>query len=239
MDKQQRKTRVSAIIVAAGSGSRMNMNMSKQFVKIHGIPVLARTIQAFEECGAVDEIILVVNESDLSYCSKDIVTSYGFRKVRAIVPGGNKRQKSVMNGLLKLDDTAEIVLIHDGARPFIDADCILNCIEAAMEFGAVCAAVRVKDTIKSADERGLVQMTLDRSQLWSVQTPQAFRYDIAMEAHRTAARDGFSGTDDAMLAERLGYNLKIVKGSYYNIKITTQEDLVFAEAIASFKEQSK
>jgi 2-C-methyl-D-erythritol 4-phosphate cytidylyltransferase len=234
---QQQRERVSAIIVAAGKGSRMNMEKSKQYIEIRGIPVLARTIQLFEDRGEVDEIILVVNRDDISYCRQNIVDKYHFNKVKAIVPGGAARQESVLNGLKRVQAGCGIVLIHDGARPFADPGSIMKCINAAAEFGSACAAVRVKDTIKSADEDFMVTGTLDRSELWSVQTPQGFKYHIVMEAHESAARDGFAGTDDAVLVERLGYGLRIVEGSYYNIKITTQEDLVFADAIARLQEQ--
>jgi 2-C-methyl-D-erythritol 4-phosphate cytidylyltransferase len=236
LNAQQEKNRVSVIIAAAGSGSRMNMDRSKQYIEINGIPVLSRTIQAFEDCGAVDEIILVVNRDDISYCRQNIVDAYRFKKVKAVVPGGAVRQESVLNGLRQAEGTCDVVLIHDGARPFINSESIVNCIKAADEFGSACTAVRVKDTVKSADEGGMVRQTLDRRELWSVQTPQAFKYDIIMKAHESAQRDGFCGTDDAVLVERLGYSLKIVEGSYYNIKITTREDLVFAKAIACLYE---
>lgn len=230
--KKSNEKHVSSIIVAAGKGLRMNLDVNKQYIKIDGIPILARTIQAFEECSQVDEIILVVNEYDIVYCKQNIIDAFGFSKVKTIVSGGAERQESVYNGLLQLNKACDIVLIHDGARPFIDSDGIIKSIQAADMFGAACIAVPVKDTIKSADDEGFVHMTLDRSKLWSIQTPQTFKYDIVMQAHQSAAEAGFKGTDDAVLVERLGHRLKLVTGSYYNIKITTKEDLVLAEAIA-------
>lgn len=223
---------VSAIIVAAGKGLRMNMDVNKQFVDICGKPVLARTIQVFEDCSEVDEIIIVVNEEDIVFFKHNIIDEYGFEKVSVIAAGGVTRQESVYNGLKQTGSSDGIVLIHDGARPFVSNECILESIAAASEFGACCVAVPVKDTIKKADKDSFVEQTLERDCLWAVQTPQSFRYNIVEKAHKSAAEDCFNGTDDAMLVERLGYRLKLVRGSYYNIKITTQEDLVFAQAIA-------
>jgi 2-C-methyl-D-erythritol 4-phosphate cytidylyltransferase len=220
------------VIVAAGTGSRMNMDANKQYVEICGKPVLARTIQAFEDCGRISEIVVVVNEKDIIYCKQNIVERYGFEKVKVLVSGGGTRQESVARGLGQVGEDCGIILIHDGARPFIDAASIASSIDAAEEFGAACVAVPVKDTVKSADSEDFVNSTPDRSRLWSIQTPQAFKADIIKKAHRIAAEEGFSGTDDAVLAERLGHRLKLVMGSYFNIKITTQEDLVLAEAIA-------
>lgn len=224
---------VSAVIVAAGKGSRMNMDINKQYVDICGVPVLARTLRVFEDCMQVDELILVVNESELIYCKQKIVDMYGFRKIKVLVSGGASRQESVYRGLQQVDPSCAIVLIHDGARPFIREEELLDSVQAAEECGASCVAVPVKDTIKKAGQGDFVEETLERSALWSVQTPQTFRYALIQAAHRIAAEEGFTGTDDATLVERLGYPLKLVQGSYFNIKITTQEDLVLAEAIAS------
>lgn len=226
------KTKVSAVIVAAGKGLRMNMDENKQFIEISGKPVLARTVQAFEDCSGVDEIIIVVNEEDIIFCKHNIVDEYGLNKVSVIAAGGATRQESVFNGLRQLEGMDGVVLIHDGARPFISCERILENIAAAEEYGACCEAVPVKDTVKQADACGMVEQTLDRESLWAVQTPQSFKYDIILMAHENAAAEGFNGTDDATLVERLGYPLKLIKGNYFNIKITTQEDLVFAEAIA-------
>ena len=224
--------RVCALIAAAGKGSRMNMDINKQYIEIGGKPILARTIGVFEDCSRIDEIILVVNSNDIVYCKQNIVDVFGFRKVMSIVAGGETRQASVYNGLLQLNESCGIVLIHDGARPFTSEESIMESIAIASEFGSACVAVPVKDTIKSADNNNIVQETLERSRLWSIQTPQTFRYGLILDAHKKALEAGFSGTDDAMLVERLGHPLRLVYGSYYNIKITTEEDLVLAEAIA-------
>ena len=209
----------------------MNMNVSKQYLEICGIPVIARTLQVFEDCRSIDEIILVVNEQDILYCKQHIIDEFRFEKVGKIVAGGSSRQASVYNGLREVDQRCEIVSIHDGARPFVDEEIISRSIQAACEYGASCVAVQVKDTIKMADDEGFVMETLNRSVLWSIQTPQTFKYQLILDAHCKALEDGFSGTDDAVLVERLGHRLKLVMGSYENIKITTKEDLAIAESI--------
>ena len=226
-----------AVIVAAGKGTRMNLDISKQLVKIRGRPVIAWTLQAFEDCGAVDEVVLVANESEMALYRKEIIGRYGFYKVKAIAAGGAERQDSVFNGLSELSAECGIVLIHDGARPFIDGRTIIESVDAAYEYGASCVAVPMKDTVKAADKEGFVAETLDRGILWSIQTPQAFRRDIISSAFARARNEGFKGTDDAVLAERLGCKPKLVMGSYENIKITTREDLLFAEAIAAVRDK--
>jgi len=233
--KKTRNFFVSSIIAAAGKGTRMNLDINKQYVEICQIPLLARTLSVFQDCNLIDEIILVVNKDDFIYCKQEIVDRYDFTKVKSMVTGGNTRQDSVRNGLKEVYNRAEIVLIHDGARPFIRESSIAECINAAYEYGAACVAVPVKDTIKRADSSGFVVETPDRSQLWQIQTPQAFKYDLILDAHKKAFEDGFYGTDDAVLVERLGYRLKLVRGSYNNIKITTAEDLLLAEAIIENK----
>lgn len=222
---------ISVIIAAAGKGTRMNTNTNKLYIDIGNIPILARSIKVFEECRLVDEIILVVNEDDIIYCKQGIVDSFNFRKVSKIVAGGKTRQESVFKGLNEVDLSCEIVLIHDGARPFIREEIILESIRAAGDFGASCVAIPVKDTVKRSNYEGFVQETLDRGNLWLIQTPQAFKFHLIMNAHKKALEDGFEGTDDAVLVERLGVPLKLVMGSYDNIKITTQEDLAIADAI--------
>jgi len=235
--KKNRDLFISAVIVAAGKGSRMKMDINKQYVEIGGVPVLARTIQVFEDCSMVDEIVVVVNEQDIFYCKEHIVDEFGFTKIKKLVSGGATRQNSVYNGILEVSERCDIVLIHDGARPFILEESIIESIYAAQEYGASCVAVPVKDTIKIADSEGFVERTLDRSLLWSIQTPQTFRLELIMQAHKKAAESGFIGTDDAVLVERLGHRLKLVMGSYDNIKITTREDLALAEAIISSREE--
>jgi 2-C-methyl-D-erythritol 4-phosphate cytidylyltransferase len=228
----EENARVSVVIAAAGKGTRMGLDQNKQYLELAGKPLLARTIQAFEDCALIDEIIVVANEAEVGYCRENITSRYGFGKVRCVVSGGVTRQQSVFIGLKNASADCSIVLIHDGARPFIDNDSIQACIEAAAECGAAIAAVPVKDTIKRANACGFVDETLDRSSLWSIQTPQAFHYQLIVEAHRKAQEEGFDGTDDAVLVERLGLKVRLVMSSYYNIKITTREDIAIAAAIA-------
>lgn len=174
---------------------------------------------------------MVADDKDLSYCEREIVKLYNFHKVSKMVAGGRERQNSVYNGIVSSSGKSDIVLIHDGARPFITEDIIERSINEAQHFGAVCVAVPVKDTIKSCDLGGFVKKTLDRNTLWAVQTPQVFKRELIIKAHDKALIEGFIGTDDTVLVERLNAKVKIVLGSYDNIKITTVEDLAIGEAI--------
>lgn len=223
---------ISAVIVAAGKSTRIKMDINKQYLEIGGKPVLVHTLSAFEKCRRIDEIILVVNSGDIFYCKDNIIDKYGFKKITKVIGGGDERQFSVYNGLKQVNKKCEIVLIHDGARPFVTEDVILKGIEKAEEFGASCIAVPVKDTVKIVEDGDVIESTPDRNKLWAVQTPQIFRYELIMKAYEKACKDGYTGTDDTVLVERLGYNVHVVLGNYYNIKITTKEDLVIAEAIA-------
>jgi 2-C-methyl-D-erythritol 4-phosphate cytidylyltransferase len=221
----ERRERVTAIIVAAGAGVRMG-GIDKLFADVGGIPLLARTISAFESCPLIDQIILVASESNLERCWK-LVQTHGFRKVIELVPGGARRQDSVQQGLAQVKD-CPWVLIHDGVRPFVDNELIVNGLEAAREHGAAVAAVPVKDTVKVVNPDRMVRNTPNRDSLWAAQTPQVFRTEVIRDAYRDAFGDV---TDDAMLLERLGHPVKVYLGSYDNIKITTPEDLDLAECI--------
>lgn len=222
----------SCILVAAGTGSRMKKGINKQFICIGGMPMLSRTIQAFDSCDGIDEIVVVMNKADIERCKHEIIEPYSFKKVTSIVEGGKTRQESGYRGIGAVSKNADIVIVHDGARPFVDYDTIIRGIAAAAEFGASCTAVPAKDTIKQSDSKGFVVHTPDRRSLWQVQTPQTFKYGILKEAHERAIEQSFTGTDDSMLVERMGHKLKLVEGNYFNIKITTEADLLFAEAIA-------
>jgi 2-C-methyl-D-erythritol 4-phosphate cytidylyltransferase len=222
---------VSVVIVAAGRGKRMKTSGNKLFLETGGLPVLARTLEVFENCSVADEIILVVNENDKAYCRDNIVDKHGYQKVKKIIHGGETRQESVFNGLMEVDAECRVIAVHDGARPFIKKEIISECIRTAYNYGAACVAVPVKDTVKIVNREGMVVQTPDRSMLWSVQTPQAFKHEILLDAHKKAKESKFKGTDDAVLVERCGYPWKIIPGSYENIKITTSEDLILAEAI--------
>lgn len=227
---RKNKLFISSVIVAGGKGTRMNMDINKQYIYIGDKPVLARTLEVFEQCPAINEIILVVNEEEIFYCKENIVDKFGFEKVKKLVLGGVERQNSVYKGLVEVNKQSDVVVIHDGARPFVNSRIILNCVQEALEFGAVTAAVPVKDTIKSVSD-GFVEKAYDRKTLWSIQTPQVFLYDTIMKAHEKANRENIIATDDTTLTEMLGIKTRIVNGSYDNIKITTREDLVFAKAI--------
>jgi len=226
---------VAAVIAAAGRGTRMDLDINKQYIEIQGVPILAMAIGKFEDCSLIDEIVVVAGKGEIDYCRKNVIERFGFTKVRSVTEGGDSRQRSVYNGLKQVSPGCGIVLIHDGARPFVSTGSIIECIEAASTYGAACVAVPVKDTIKESDADGFVSKTLDRSSLWQIQTPQAFAYEMIMDVHSRAARDMFEATDDAMLAEKYGYRVRLVMGGYSNIKVTTKEDLVFAEAL--FRQQ--
>lgn len=222
---------ISAVIVAAGNSTRMNIGKSKQYIKIYEVPVLARSIIPFENMSLIDEIVVVVNQSDINYCNQEIIKPYNFTKIKSIVAGGNNRQQSVFNGIKQTDSSSDIILIHDGARPFVSFETIKKTVLTAKNNPSVTCAVKVKDTIKMSDKDGFVDKTIPRELLWSIQTPQAFKRDIIINAHEDAIKENFLGTDDTVLVERLGIKTKIVDGDYFNIKITTKEDLIFAKAI--------
>ncbi len=222
---------VAAVIVAAGKGTRMNVPVNKQYLLLHGKPILAHTLEVFENSKLIDEIILVVGEHETNRCMRDVVNPYGFKKIKKLVVGGKTRQQSMYNGLLEVSTGCDIVVTHDGARPLVDPETIHRSIKKTVEFKATVVGVPVKETIKIMDSDGFVDSTPQRDRLWTIQTPQTFAYPLLMEAHRKALVDGYEGTDDAMLVENLGHPIKIIKGYYENIKITTPEDLLIAESI--------
>jgi len=224
--------RVGAIIAAGGRGKRMNAGISKQFLAIKGRPILYYTLSTFEFVDRIQEIILVVGKADLQYAREEIVNRYRFRKVK-IAEGGNERQDSVYNGLRGLSPQTDIVVIHDGVRPFIAKAIIEKSIEAAREHKAVGVAVPVKDTIKVVGEGNIIKNTPDRKTLWAMQTPQSFDYGLICQAHERARREGYYGTDDTVLVERMGLPVTVVEGAYENIKITTPEDIVIAETLVT------
>lgn len=222
---------LSAIIVAAGKGKRMGTKTNKVLLNINAKPILYYTLSVFESMKEIDEIILVVSKADLKYCKEEFIDKYGFKKIKNIVEGGSERQGSVFNGLKAVTKPCDIVLIHDGARPLIEEKTIIKGIEEAKIYKAVGIAVPVKDTIKEVDSNNFVVNTPDRKYLMAIQTPQIFDYNLIYNAHLKAIDDGFSGTDDTVLVERIGSKVKLVEGSYKNIKITTPEDLLIAEAL--------
>ncbi len=225
---------VSAIVLAAGSGSRMNQKKEKQFLLLDGKPVLYYSLKTFE-ASIVDEIILVTKEKDIDYCREEIVEKYGFSKVRRIVSGGKERYDSVQKGMRAADKRNNIIMIHDAARPFVTNRMILDSISAARRYKACTVAVPVKDTIKVVDEYEFGVETPDRSTLYIIQTPQTFDRKLLREAYDRLRISGDKDiTDDTMIVERyLDQRVKMVEGSYRNIKITTPEDMPVAEALLS------
>jgi 2-C-methyl-D-erythritol 4-phosphate cytidylyltransferase len=222
--------RVTALIPAAGMGKRMGAGINKQYLHLAGKPILAHTLAVFEAAPFVDDVYLIIPHDEIAYCRENVVERYGFNKVRKIVPGGSERQHSVRNGLLALDLAADdIVIIHDGVRPFVPVAIIEQSVATARSHDGALVAVPVKDTVKVVRD-GLVLETPPRETLWLAQTPQTFRYGIIRDAYEAAEDAGWLGTDDASLVERLGKSVRIVPGVYGNFKITTPEDLVLAEA---------
>lgn len=215
----------AAIIVAAGQGKRMGGETRKQFLMLEGKEILAHTVERFEQFSKIKEIVLVTGEDDIASV-KAMVMNYGWKKIRAVVCGGKERQDSVKCGLQALSLTTEIVLIHDGVRPFITEEMINRSIDAAQDFDGCVLGVPAKDTIKICDKDGMVLETPDRSTLWHIQTPQTFRRDLIVKAYEKAQKNGFLGTDDASVAEFYGAKIMVIQGSYQNIKITTKEDLL-------------
>lgn len=220
--------KVAAVIAAGGRGRRMNSTLSKQFLMLKGRPILYYTLNTFEGMQEIDEIILVVGSSDIVYAQKEILLPYRFKKVK-LAEGGKERQDSVYNGLRSCSPQTDIVVIHDGVRPFVTRKIILDSIEAAKKYKAVGVGVPVKDTIKVV-EKGFILTTPDRKTLWAIQTPQTFEYSLILKAHEEARKSGFYGTDDTVLVERLGFPVIMIEGAYENIKITTPEDMIVAEA---------
>jgi 2-C-methyl-D-erythritol 4-phosphate cytidylyltransferase len=223
--------KVSAIIPAAGLGIRMGSSVPKQFLLLDGKPILHHTLSVLDQCSIVNEIILVVSEKEVTKAQQEIQGSHP--KVTKVIAGGKERQDSVGNGLQSLDSEADIVVIHDGVRPFVLPGLIRKTVEAARDFGSAITAIPISDTIKKVNGEGQVERTVDRGGLWRVQTPQTFRVSLLKEAFEKARADNFYGTDESSLIEHLGKEVKVIPGSEFNIKITRSEDLVLGETIAA------
>ena len=220
-----------AIIPAAGSGIRMETKRAKQFLSLDGKPILALTLEPFQE-STVAAVILVVPQNDVEYCRKEIVEKFGFTKVDKIVPGGRRRQDSVRLGLQATEGKYDVVLIHDGVRPLIEKELIERVIEEAMTSRAVITALPARETVKEVNALQHVVKTYDRERVWMVQTPQAFRYRDILNAHYKALEEGWEeATDDALLAEKSGLTVKVIEGSEKNIKVTTPHDLELARLL--------
>lgn len=228
--------KVAVIIPAAGVGKRMRNDVSKQYIEIEGKPILAYTINQFQLSNNIDEIILVVGEDEIGYAEKYIKNRYGFSKITQIIKGGKERQDSVYEGLKCLDDSIDIVLVHDAVRPMISIEAIDLIIESTKKFEACIYGVKVKDTIKIINENENVVTTPNRNYLISVQTPQAFKRSLLLKAYQKGIEEGFFATDDSMLVEAFtNVGVKVLEGSYDNIKITTPEDLQIIKQLINLR----
>lgn len=225
---------VTAVILAAGQGKRMKSNIQKQFMLLNGKPVLYYSLQCFQTSNFIHQIILVTGKTEIEYCKQEVVEPYSFTKVVRIVAGGTERYESVENGLKEIKDAYEqgIVLIHDGARPFVTHAMIEASVQTAKNYGACTVGMPVKDTIKVVDEDGNGICTPDRKTLWQIQTPQTFQVPLIKRAHESMKLANMGNiTDDTMLVEQFcGQQVKVIEGSYQNIKITTPEDMILADA---------
>lgn len=226
-----------AIVLAAGSGRRMNIGVKKQYMELLGYPLVYYSLKAFEE-SFIDSVVMVVSPGDEQYCRQEIVEKYSFKKVKEIVPGGAERYNSVYAGLMAAGD-ADYVFIHDGARAFLEQGILERCYKAVQESRACVAGMPAKDTIKLSDGSGFVKETLNRNLLWTIQTPQVFEtklirecYKKLLEAEAELKAQGVAITDDTMAVETFSdVKVRLVEGSYDNIKVTTIEDIALGKAI--------
>lgn len=232
-DRHETGGKTGAVILAGGQGKRMNSGVQKQYMLLGGRMLVTYSLEAFQQ-SAVDEIVLVTGPGEEEYARKELVEAYGFTKVVSVVPGGKERYHSVYEGLKALKD-CDYVLIHDGARPLVTGDIISRALCGAEEYEACVVGMPVKDTIKVADDGNFAAATPDRARLWQIQTPQAFSYPLVRAAYDAVMADESlqAGiTDDAMVVEsRTEKQVKLIEGSYENLKVTTPEDLVIAEAL--------
>jgi 2-C-methyl-D-erythritol 4-phosphate cytidylyltransferase len=233
-------TKVIAIVPAAGMGKRFGPGTKKPFQNLSGKPLIVWSLEALESVNEIEEVIPVLMKEDMEY-GRRVFEEYGLRKVKMIAPGGKERQDSVYNGLRLIEDKKSIVLIHDGVRPLIEKELIEKgimqmqtshetSVRESQGFDGIVLGVPVKDTIKEL-EAGFIRKTLKRESLWAIQTPQIFHLKNILNAYEKAAKEGFYSTDDSALLERYGGKVKVIDGSYRNIKITTPEDLEIAEVL--------
>ncbi len=223
----------AALITSGGRGTRIGGPLPKQYLALNGVPILARTLMVFETHPLVDQVVVTVPQGNERFCRERIVAPFTLSKVVKIVAGGPDRQASVYNGLLHLEGT-DLVAIHDGVRPLVSAEIISEALDAAESFGAAVACVQVRETVKRKTDSSLE--TIPREDLWLAHTPQSFRTALIREAHERALADGFRGTDDASLVERLGRRVVVVSDSDDNIKITTPSDLELARFLLNRRE---
>lgn len=226
----------TAVIPAAGTGIRMGTKTKKQFLKLGEKEIIASTIEKFEQCDAVDEIVLATAKDTIQLLC-EIVERENFKKVSAVVEGGKERQDSVYAGICAANKNAEIIVVHDGVRPFVTVEDIEKTIATAQQKGACALGVKAKDTIKICNEKNEIVTTPARNLVWYIQTPQAFQKDLLLRAFERAERENFVGTDESVLVERDGNIVFVVEGHYENIKITTPDDIVIGEAF--FKKEKE
>ncbi len=228
---------IVALIPAAGQGRRMGLEKPKAFLPLGSIPILAHTLQKFEACPQVDEILPLVSPGEGVTWTEEIVRQLRLKKVLQILPGGAERQETVYGGLKAIQGKAEWVIIHDGVRPFVSPELIGRTLLETRRWKAVVVALPANETIKEGSPEREVLRTVDRRYLWMVQTPQSFQYPLIFRAHEEARKEGFLGTDDSSLVERLGIPVRIIEGSRFNLKITSSEDLILAEALLKHLEK--
>jgi 2-C-methyl-D-erythritol 4-phosphate cytidylyltransferase/2-C-methyl-D-erythritol 2,4-cyclodiphosphate synthase len=227
--------RTIAIIPAGGAGKRLKSHIAKQYLLLDSLPVLVHTLKVFQKSKEIDEIIIALPPEDLVHIRQELIEKYGLTKVTNAVAGGNERQDSVKNCLTAIEGKCDLVVIHDAVRPFVSEELIKQVVDSAKTTGAAIAGVKTKDTIKEVKEDNMVGATVPRQNLWLTQTPQAFDFELLRKAYQKAYAENFYGTDDASLVERLGKEVKMMEGSYENIKITTNEDMLMANALINKK----
>lgn len=226
----------AAVIVAAGRGLRMGGPLRKQYLELDGLPILSHTLRIFDLSRHFTAIVLVVPESEFDFCEEKVLSPIAPETPVRLVSGGAVRQESVCNGLRSLPASTGLVAIHDGVRPLVTHERLRTCMKEAEIHGACILGMPVSDTLKSVSEAGAIRHTVDRENVWMAQTPQVFRYDMILNAHEHAARAGISATDDAMLMEKAGHRVLIIPGGRHNIKITTPDDLLLAEALLGLQD---
>lgn len=232
-------TRTVALVPAAGRGLRMGGSVPKQFLALGGQPLILYSLRALQASSIIDEIILAVPQNEMDYCLKEVVAKHHFTKVTKVVPGGRERQDSVRHALEAVQDDVDVVLIHDAVRPFLTERMVEEVVQSAREKGAAIIALPMKDTVKQVGADHVIERTVDRQSLWLAQTPQAFRRDWLLAAHRKAHAEGVRATDDAYLIEWAGHPVSVVEGSGENIKVTRPEDMVIGEAILAARKASQ
>ena len=227
---------VSCIVAAGGSGTRMHADRNKLLLEINEIPVIAHTLMALQESEYIDEIIVSAREEDILYIS-DIASVFGISKLKSIIKGGKTRSESVKNAIEEVCESADLIAVHDGARPLVSNDSIKNVVLDALEFGASALGVKPKATLKRETADGFIKETVDRNEIYEIQTPQVFSKDIVISAYSVNESILESATDDCSLVESMGVKIKITNGEYTNIKVTTPEDIAICEAILQLKER--